>query len=117
MGDSWMGNGGRGWRLTAWPRDGDAGPDEGHVVLIHGLGGIGKTTLVRQLREVAMASGGRRLVAAQVLDCERERDRYPGDYAGAEGPPIWRVLEGLRTSEMSGPTRAGSGQRSAAPDS
>ena len=76
-------------------RDGDAGPDEGHVVLIHGLGGIGKTTLVRQLREVAMAGGGRRLVAAQVLDFEGERERYPGDYAGAEGPPIWRVLEGL----------------------
>ncbi len=28
-------------------------PDEGYVVLVHGLGGIGKSTLLRRYRQIA----------------------------------------------------------------
>ena len=31
---------------------GDDGPDHGYLVLVHGLGGIGKTTLLEQYRRI-----------------------------------------------------------------
>lgn len=70
-------------------------PDEGHVVLVHGPGGIGKSKLLQRYREIA-AEGiktGRRhrqrmLVAA--VDWEHLR---PADYAAVGGPPIWLVLD------------------------
>ena len=72
------------------------GPDEGYVILVHGLGGIGKSTLLRRYREIAAdaasAGRGRELLLACV-DWENEQRLRAADYVSEEGPPIWVVLD------------------------
>ena len=70
-------------------------PDEGHVVLVHGLGGIGKSTLLRRLHETAGKSRRGGPLVAEIVDCEDERRRNRGDYEGPDGPPVWKLLDRL----------------------
>ncbi len=78
------------------------GPDEAYVVLVHGLGGIGKSELLRRLHEAAgQRQRGGPLVAG-IVDCEYERRRNPVDYAGQNGPPIWRLLDQLYAAVRAG---------------
>jgi Flp pilus assembly protein TadD len=79
-----------------------ADPDEGHVVLIHGLGGIGKTTLLRRLHRAAGPSRRGGPLVAEVVDCEDERRRNRGDYEGPDGPPVWRLLDRLYAAVEAG---------------
>jgi tetratricopeptide (TPR) repeat protein len=83
--------------------DSTDGPDEAHVVLIYGLGGIGKSTLLRRLREIAIQHGGRQILAAEVLDCE-QRAWDLGEHASQTGPPIWKVLDHLYLRTLAGAT-------------
>ena len=80
-----------------------------HVVLVHGLGGSGKSRLLRRFREMAdgrlpgspFASGRVRTVW---LDWEDEQRDRPGIYVGAGGLPggcrspmtLWRQPAGNR---------------------
>lgn len=74
-------------------------PDEGHVLLVHGLGGIGKSTLLRRYGQIA-ADGlsttwghrGPRLLLAAV-NWESEQRLRAADYVPEGGPPIWVVLD------------------------
>ena len=79
------------------------GPDEAYVVLVHGLGGIGKSMLLRRLHEAAgqRQQRGGPLVAG-IVDCESERRHNPVDYAGPDGPPIWRLLDRLYAAVRAG---------------
>jgi hypothetical protein len=74
-------------------------PDEAHVVLVYGLGGIGKSTLLRRYAEIAANGnvaaagvGDRGLVVARV-DWESEQRVRAADFALNGGPPIWVVLD------------------------
>ena len=71
-------------------------PDEGHVLLVYGLGGIGKSTLLRRYGQIAAegraAAGGRGLLLA-VVDWESEQRLRAADYVADGGPPIWVVLD------------------------
>ena len=75
------------------------GRDEGYVILVHGFGGIGKSTLLRRYggiaAEGAPARGGRSglelLIAA--VDWENEQRLRAADFVSDEGPPIWVVLD------------------------
>ncbi len=73
-------------------------PDEAHVVLVHGLGGIGKSTLLRRLHETARKSRRGGPVVADIVDCEDERRRNRGDYTGPDGPPVGKLLDRLYTA-------------------
>ncbi|HEX7136139.1 MAG TPA: hypothetical protein VF228_26395, partial [Iamia sp.] len=83
----------------------DPGLDEGYLVVVHGLGGLGKTSLLS--RYTALARGehpgdeilaGRFIVAA--ADFEAERERHSADYPPG-GPPLWRALEGIHAALVS----------------
>ncbi len=72
------------------------------VVLVHGLGGSGKSQLLRQFRQ--MASGkypglpvSRRLRTAW-LDWEDEQRDKPGSYAGVAGPTLVTVLNAVQNA-------------------
>ena len=74
-------------------------PDEGYVMLVHGLGGIGKSTLLRRYGQIAAADrlpaqghGARGLLLA-VVDWESEQRLRAADYVPEGGPPIWVVLD------------------------
>jgi hypothetical protein len=74
-------------------------PDEGYVVLVHGLGGIGKSTLLRRYRQIAAdglpavrGAGSRGLLLATV-NWESELRLRAADYMPEGGPPIWVVLD------------------------
>jgi tetratricopeptide (TPR) repeat protein len=75
---------------------GGGDPDEGHVLLVYGLGGIGKSTLLRRYGQIAAegraAMGARRLRLA-VVDWESEQRLRAADYVPDGGPPIWVVLD------------------------
>jgi tetratricopeptide (TPR) repeat protein len=78
------------------------GPDEAHVVLIYGLGGIGKSTLLARLREVAIQDGGHQMLAADVLDCEWQTTS-PGEHAGRlQRLSIRQVLDQLYLKILAG---------------
>ena len=73
-------------------------PDEAHVVLVTGLGGIGKSTLLRRYEEIAAddaaaAGDGRRGLLVAKVDWEGERRLRATDFALDGGPPIWVVLD------------------------
>jgi Flp pilus assembly protein TadD len=70
-------------------------PDEAHVVVAHGLGGIGKSTLLRRLHEGVGPSRRGGPLVTEIVDCENEQWRNRGDYAGLGGPPIWKLLDRL----------------------
>jgi Flp pilus assembly protein TadD len=76
------------------------GADTGHVVLVHGLGGIGKSTLLRRLHETAGQSRRGGPLVAEIVDCEEWRNR--GDYAGPDGPPVWKLLDRLYRAVRAG---------------
>ena len=69
------------------------------MILVHGFGGIGKSTLLRRYGEIAAegapARGGRPglepLIAA--VDWENEQRLRAADFVSDEGPPIWVVLD------------------------
>lgn len=74
-------------------------PDEGHVLLVHGLGGIGKSTLLRRYEQIAAdglsagwGHGGPGLLLAAV-NWESVQRLRPADYVPEGGPPIWVVLD------------------------
>lgn len=76
------------------------GPDEGFVVLVHGHGGLGKTSLLGRYREIAAgeapadrANRERFVVAA--LDWEQEQHLHQADFAPLSGPPVWQILARL----------------------
>lgn len=80
-------------------------PDEAHVVLVTGLGGIGKSTLLRRYEEIAAddaaaAGDGRRGLLVAKVNWEGERRLRATDFALDGGPPIWVVLDRvLRSAE------------------
>ncbi|QXJ25837.1 tetratricopeptide repeat protein [Actinomadura graeca] len=79
---------------------GRGGPDEAYVVLVQGYGGIGKSTLLR--RFIDIAAGGLPEVSAGrftvfLVDWERDRELHAEEYVEFAGPPIWRILERIRT--------------------
>src|SRR6476620_5980692 len=63
---------------------GPEAPDEGFLVLVHGLGGLGKSELLK--RYEAMASGRapgcsefvEQFTVSRIADIEKERERHPG---------------------------------------
>ena len=73
-------------------------PDEGYVMLVHGLGGIGKSTLLRRYRQIAAdglpagrgRSGGLLVTA---VNWESEQRLRAADYMPEGGPPVWVVLD------------------------
>ena len=75
------------------------------VVLVHGLGGSGKSSLLRQFRAIAegrlpgwpMVVGGVRTAS---LDWEDEAGQDPGRYAGVAGPSLVTVLDAVQRAVM-----------------
>jgi len=89
------------WRVRRAPASNAANAAGSRVVLVHGLGGSGKSSLLRQFR--AMAQGevaGSPAVAGWLrvgwLDWEDEAGQDPGRYAGAAGPSLVTVLDALQ---------------------
>jgi tetratricopeptide (TPR) repeat protein len=84
------------------PPAGDAGSAAGsRVVLVHGLGGSGKSSLLRQFRAMALGEvAGSPVVADRVrtgwLDWGDEAGQDPGQYAGAAGPSLVTVLDAMQ---------------------
>jgi tetratricopeptide (TPR) repeat protein len=75
----------------------DEGPDQGYLVLVHGVAGIGKTTLLEQYRRIARGEpepdhglSGRFLIAA--VDWEARRRADPHEYPPS-GPRLRRALD------------------------
>jgi len=60
------------------------------VVLVHGLGGIGKSSLLRRLRELADKHD-----AVAYLDFEDERRLHPPAFGGDAGPGLTTVLDAV----------------------
>jgi tetratricopeptide (TPR) repeat protein len=78
-----------------------AGADKSRVVLVHGLGGSGKSRLLRQFREMAdgrlpgaPASMGQ--VSTVWLDWEAEQRDQLASYAAADGPSLPTVLDAVQ---------------------
>jgi hypothetical protein len=71
------------------------------VVLVHGLGGSGKSRLLRKFRGMAEGSPpdapvARGRVQTAWLDWEDEQRDEPGSYAGADGPSLVTVLDAVQ---------------------
>jgi hypothetical protein len=93
-------------RMPGWPRRQRLATEQGEVaasrvILVHGLGGSGKSRLLRQFQE--MVEGrlpsfsvlpGR--VRTVYLDWEDERRYKPASYASADGPNLVTVLNALQ---------------------
>jgi hypothetical protein len=74
------------------------GPDEGFVVLVHGHGGLGKTSLLGRFREIAGGQepsdrGNRDRFVVAAVDWEHEQRLQQADFATFTGPLIWKVLD------------------------
>lgn len=87
----------RGWRA----RRGAMEDARSRVVLVYGLGGSGKSRLLRQFREMAEgklpdspAVLGR--VLTVWLDWAVEQEDHPANYAGMEGPSLVTVLDAIQ---------------------
>ncbi len=70
--------------------------DHGYLILVYGLGGIGKSELLRQYRKIILGEssgdeGFRGKFLLATVDWEQERQRRPADYPPA-GPLLWRAL-------------------------
>jgi tetratricopeptide (TPR) repeat protein len=88
-----------------WRRSGDICEETvgSRVVLVHGLGGSGKSRLLEQFRQ--MADGVHARSAARAgrfrvvwLDWEDAQRDQPGLYAVAEGPALVTVLDAVRVA-------------------
>ena len=69
---------GSGWRGEGWPT----------VVLIHGLGGIGKSSLMRRLQQMVDERD-----AVAVVDFEEARKLHPAAFGGDAGPGLTTMLD------------------------
>jgi tetratricopeptide (TPR) repeat protein len=93
-------------RWPRWPRSPRSGEDlagaaKSYVVLVYGLGGRGKSRLLRRFREMAdgglpdsPVSPGR--VRSVWLDWEDAQRDQPSSYAGFDGPSLVTVLDALQ---------------------
>ena len=81
-------------RVLNHARDAAGDLDEGHVVLVHGLGGIGKSTLLWRLHEIAGKSGRGGPLVANIVDC--------GDNAGPGGLSVDQLLDQLYAALQKG---------------
>ncbi len=70
---------------------------QAHVVLVYGLGGIGKSALLRRYGEIAaedtVTGRGKGQLLIASVDWEREQRMRAGDFALDGGPPIWLALD------------------------
>ncbi len=72
-----------------------------HVVLVHGLGGSGKSRLLKQFQYMALGgladlSITEGMIRTAWLDWADERGVDPSRYAGVEGPSLVTVLDAVR---------------------
>ena len=94
-----------GWRRH-WRSGGDAAAAAvSPVVLVHGLGGSGKSRLLGCFRDLtegrtpnSPVRQGRMLIAW--LDWEDEQRDEPGSYAAAEGPSLVTVLDAVQAAVL-----------------
>ena len=94
------------WRGRRHPRQDAVRSSTSRVVLVHGLGGCGKSRLLRQFQ--AMAEGaiqGSPFPAGSVravwLDWEDEQQDDPGSYVGQDGPSLVTVLNAVQRAFIS----------------
>ena len=83
-----------------------AGDGKSRVVLVHGLGGSGKSQLLRHFRRMVQGSlAGAPVSARSVrvvwLDWEDERQDDPGSYAAMGGPSLVTVLDAVQKAAVS----------------
>ena len=91
----------RRWRARRPAGDIEAVTAGSRVALVHGLGGSGKSSLLRQFRAIAEGSlPGSSVVVGGVrtawLDWEDEAGQDPGRYAGVAGPSLVTVLDAVQ---------------------
>jgi tetratricopeptide (TPR) repeat protein len=98
-----------------WHGPGPVAISKSYVLLVHGLGGSGKSRLLQHFRELADGSrpdfsipSGR--VRTVWLDWEDERQEQLGSYASAEGPNLVIVLNALQHAVIAS---CGEGSRAA----
>jgi tetratricopeptide (TPR) repeat protein len=102
------------WPVRRPPAGEAVGAAGSRVVLVHGLGGSGKSSLLRQFRTMAQGEVADSPVAAGWvrtgwLDWEDEAGQDPGRYAGAAGPSLVTVLDAVQrtvTGAFAGDERA-----------
>lgn len=93
-----------------WPRHPGVVPGDdtkSRVVLVHALGGSGKSRLLRQFREMALGGvpgapvpAGR--IGAVWLDWEDEQRGDPGSYAVVAGPSLVTLLDAFQRAVVAG---------------
>jgi tetratricopeptide (TPR) repeat protein len=94
---------GGGWRRFRRSGEDVAGASISRVVLVHGLGGSGKSRLLGCFRDMAEGRAANSPVRhGQVLtvwlDWEDEQRDEPGTYAAAEGPGLVTVLDAVQAA-------------------
>ena len=87
-----------GWPRGRPSREAPAAASRSRVVLVHGLGGSGKSRLLSQFRDMAQGwAPGSPVSPGQVrtvwLDWEDEQRDDPGRYAELAGPSVVTVLD------------------------
>jgi tetratricopeptide (TPR) repeat protein len=93
------------WRRRGDSAAGPAGAAVSRVVLVHGLGGSGKSRLLGCFRDMAAGSAPnspvrRGQVLTAWLDWEDEQRDDPGSYAAAEGPGLVTVLNAVQAAVL-----------------
>ena len=93
--------GSKGWRRRRPSGEDPAAASRSRVVLVHGLGGSGKSRLLSQFRDMAQGrTPGSPVSPGQIrtvwLDWEDEQRYQPGSYAAAEGPSLVTVLDAVQ---------------------